>query len=165
MEGERTAAFGRILAVCGGALGRVAECYAAGRADRDDLAQEIGLAIWQALPGFRGECSERTFAMRIAHNRGVSFACRRRRDAAAEERETADPGPGPEAEAGASERRERLLRALRALPLAHRQVLSLSLEELDHREIAGILGIGVGNVAVRLSRARAALRRAMEGER
>jgi RNA polymerase sigma-70 factor (ECF subfamily) len=37
-------------------------------------------------------------------------------------------------------------------------VLTLALEELPHAEIAAALGISEGNVAVRLSRARAALR-------
>jgi RNA polymerase sigma-70 factor (ECF subfamily) len=162
---KATAAFERIMDAHGKALGRVAECYAASGADSDDLAQEIGVAIWRALPRFRGECSERTFAMRIAHNRGLHFSFKRRKNAAAEEHEIADPRPGPEDEAGQNQRRERLLSALRELPVAYRQVLSLSLEEIDHGEIAEIVGISVGNVAVRLNRARAALRLAMEGMR
>jgi RNA polymerase sigma-70 factor (ECF subfamily) len=162
---ERTATFERIMRDHGKALGRVAECYAARGADSDDLAQEIGAAIWRALPRFRGECSERTFAMRIAHNRGLHFSFKRRKNATAEEHEIPDPRPGPEDEAGQNQRRERLLSALRELPLAYRQVLSLALEELDHREIAEVVGISVSNVAVRLSRARAALRLAMEGMR
>lgn len=149
----------------GAALGRVVDCYAHNGADRDDLSQEIGIAIWKALPWFRSECSERTFAMRIAHNRGLCFAFRRRRHAADPEKETADQRPSPEEDASAVQRRELLLSALRTLPVGHRQVLSLALEGLDHREIAEIVGISVNNVAVRLNRARAALRLELEGMR
>ena len=48
--------------------------YEAVASVREELVQEIALAIWQALPRFRGECSERTFVFRIAHNRGLIFA-------------------------------------------------------------------------------------------
>ena len=165
MNREQTAAFERIVGAHGGALGRVVECYARTIADREDLAQEIGIAVWRALPRFRGECAERTFVMRIAHNRGLHFAFQRRRFATAPESETVDCRPSPEEELDSRQRHELLFLALRALPVGYRQVLSLALEELDHREIAEIVGISVGNVAVRLNRARAALRLKLEGMR
>ncbi|APR77255.1 RNA polymerase sigma-70 factor, ECF subfamily protein [Minicystis rosea] len=134
--------------------------------DQDDLAQDIAFAVWQALPGFRGECSERTFAFRIAHNRGLSYVARRRiaREATGDEAppEIADTAPGPETRAADRQDVERLFVAIRALPVALRQVLTLALEDMPHVEIAACLGISVENVAVRLSRARAALRREME---
>lgn len=45
---------------------------------QEDLTQDIALALWNALPSFHGECSERTFVYRIAHNRGVNHLVRRR---------------------------------------------------------------------------------------
>jgi RNA polymerase sigma factor (sigma-70 family) len=57
--------FARILREHGSALARLAASYAHDPADREDLLQEILLAIWTALPRFRGDCSERTFAFRI----------------------------------------------------------------------------------------------------
>jgi RNA polymerase sigma-70 factor (ECF subfamily) len=56
------------------------------------------------------------------------------------------------------ERERRLLAAVRALPVLHRQVILLLLEGLAHREIAEVLGTTENNVAVRANRARAALR-------
>ena len=158
------ARYERLLSEHGPALRRVAGSYEADRHRREDLFQDICLAIWQALPSFRGEASERTFIFRIGHNRGLSHSWRRRPAAAdLEEAETVvDPLPGPEAEAGASERRRRLRSAVRGLPLAARQVVSLSLEGLSQREIGEVLGISENNVAVRLHRARAALRRSLD---
>jgi RNA polymerase sigma-70 factor (ECF subfamily) len=127
-------------------------------ADQDDLAQEISLALWTALPSFRGESSERTFVFRIAHNRGLSFLARRRVQRGDELPEVADGAPGPEARAAGRQDVEGLFAAIRALPVAYRQVLTLALEDVTHAEIAACLGITVENVAVRLSRARAALR-------
>jgi DNA-directed RNA polymerase specialized sigma24 family protein len=70
--------FERILVEHGGAISRLAYRYEAERSVREELVQDIALALWQALPHFRGECSERTFIFRIAHNRGLSHAGKRR---------------------------------------------------------------------------------------
>jgi len=63
-----------------------------------------------------------------------------------------------------SERAEQFLRHLRTLPLGQREVLARALEGLPPAEIAKIVGITVENVAVRLSRAREAMRRSIESE-
>jgi RNA polymerase sigma-70 factor (ECF subfamily) len=62
------------------------------------------------------------------------------------------------------QRAERFLAHVRTLPLGQRQVLTLALEGLSHAEIAEVVGITPQNVAVRLGRARDALRRSMEQE-
>lgn len=161
------ARYDRILEREGAALRRVAAAYEADPGRREDLFQEICLAIWRALPRFRGESSERTFVFRIAHNRGLTHRSRRSasRAPAADLEEAnalADPRPGPEAEVRAGQRRERLRAAVLALPLDFRQVISLTLEGLGPKEIAEVLGITENNAAVRLSRARRALRQILE---
>ena len=156
--------YDRILRREGAALRRVAAAYEADPGRREDLFQEICLAVWRALPRFRGEASERTFVFRIAHNRGLTHRSRRPTAAAEiEEAETVvDPRPDPEAEVSDMQRRERLRAAVLALELEPRQVISLTLEGLSPKEIAGVLGITENNVAVRLSRARRALRQVLE---
>jgi RNA polymerase sigma-70 factor (ECF subfamily) len=152
----------RLLAELGPGLARVARVYARGGAEADDLAQDIAVALWRALPDFRGDCSERTFAYRIAHNRGISHAeARRAREATTqlvEPPSVADPRPGADEAIDAARRREALWTALAALPIGPRAVLSLALEGLTHEEIASVLGSTANSVAVRLSRARAELR-------
>jgi RNA polymerase sigma factor (sigma-70 family) len=158
--------FERILGEHGGALSRLAYSYEAVRSVREELVQEIALAIWQALAHFRGECSERTFVFRIAHNRGLSHVGRRRpphepledlKDAD----QPVDPRPHPEARAAQTDQRQRLMSAIQLLPVMHRQILVLVLEGLSHAEIAEVVGITENNVAVRLNRAREALKDTM----
>lgn len=152
----------RLLAEHAGPLERIAASYARSLAEREDLLQDFAMALWTALPSFRGDASERTFLLRIAHNRAVTFLSRR----APHQGSVDDYVESAEASSGANpavayERKERgnqLLAAARALPLGHRQVLTLLLEGLSHREIAGVLGVTENNVAVRANRARAALR-------
>ncbi|HVV52653.1 MAG TPA: sigma-70 family RNA polymerase sigma factor [Polyangia bacterium] len=157
---DKEARFAELLRVHGPGLGRVAASYAR-PADQDDLAQEISLAIWNALDGFRGEASERTFLYRIAHTRGLSHLARRRA-AGAELSQIADGAPGPETRAVGREEVERLYAAIRDLPVPQRRVLTLALEGMSHAEIGACVGITAENAAVRLSRARAALRQRME---
>lgn|SRR5215210_4129686 len=159
--------YDRILREHGPALRRVAAAYEADPSRREDLLQEICLALWQALPRFREEASERTFAFRIAHNRGLTHGWRARGSVTAdldEAEELADPRQDPESELHDEERRDRLREAVRRLPLTVRQVVVLSLEGLSQREIGDVLGITENNVAVRLTRARKLLRQALETE-
>jgi RNA polymerase sigma factor (sigma-70 family) len=152
-EGEdRDTRFARILGEFGPSLDRLAAAYEADAAERDDLLQDISFALWQALPSFRGDCSMRTFVYRIAHNRGLTHRARRK-IRATEPLESAgvvaDSRNDPEQALHLSLSRERLQAAVRQLPQGARQVVVLSLSGLSAAE---------NNAAVRLSRARRALR-------
>jgi RNA polymerase sigma factor (sigma-70 family) len=148
----------------GGALARLASSYTRTATDRDDLLQEIAIALWRALPGFRGECSERTFLFRIAHNRCFAHLSRRRPVVALHDEEIAveDPRPSAEHQLSQEQQTERLARAVRQLPLIYRQVIIMTLEGLTYREIAQVLGISDSNVGVRLTRARQLLKALLE---
>lgn len=149
-----------LLAVHGSALTRLAASYVGATPDRDDLVQDITVAIWRALPRFRGECSERTFIFRIAHNRAVAFITRRQlpMQDTGDDVEVEDSRPNPEETLSAEQQGQRLLDAIQRLPVNHRQVVTLMLEGLSYSEIADVLGISETNVGARLTRARQRLR-------
>lgn len=145
----------------GPSLDRLAAAYEADPAERDDLLQDISFALWRALPSFRGECSERTFVYRIAHNRGLTHRARRRHrvtEPLERAEVVADTAADPEQATIRNLTRERLMAAVRRLPEGARQVVILSLSGLGASEIADVLGITENNAAVRLSRARRALK-------
>ena len=107
--------------------------------------------------------SERTFIFRIAHNRAISHIAQRSPISALEgELDPADPRPNPEREVSRAQQEERLLQAIRRLPITYRQAITLSLEGMSYSEIAEILGVGESNVGVRLNRARNVLREMLE---
>lgn len=155
-----------MLAEHGPALARLAASYTRTASDRDDLLQEIALALWKALPGFRGESSLRTFLYRVAHNRAISYVVRRRIRFTSDidELQIRDPRPSVETGLVQQEKHRRLMDAVRRLPLGHRQVVTLTLEGLDYAEIAQVLGISETNVGVRLSRARQKLKEYLEAK-
>lgn len=158
----------RILRENARPLERLVASYARSAADRSDLLQDVALALWSALKNFRGDCSERTFLLRIAHNRALTFVGKR--GAATEDvddhadRAVATSGKNPAVAYERKQRESRMLAAVRALPVLHRQVITLLLEGLSHREIAAVLGTTENNIAVRANRARAALRVLIEEE-
>ena len=151
--------FQRVIFQYARPLARVAAGYAAHPSQQEDLLQEIYLALWQALPKFRGESRELTFVLSVAHNRGISFAVRSKRTAFAELSEvTADPNANPHSEVERREQHELLYAAVRRLPAGQRHAVMLHLEGLSGKEIAAIQGTTENNVNVRLNRARTALR-------
>ncbi len=162
MKSKREKQFAQVMQTHRGLLGRIIESYAPPGPDRDDLSQDVGLALWRALPAFREDSSLKTFVAKIAHNRGLSFVYQRRQNQHDAEIDTHDRGPNPEEAADGSKRRERLLEAIRSLPVGYRQVLTLALEEMPHREIAEVVGISVNNVDVRLNRARTLVKKMLE---
>lgn len=155
---DSSACFERIVRDYGPALARLAATYARGNADQHDLLQEIWVAIWRALSRFRGESSERTFVFRIAHNRGITFSTRQRREPRGELEDLADSSPDPASALALSHRHDRLMVAVRQLAQPHRQAVMLYLEGFSNRQIAEVQGATENNVAVRLTRARKELR-------
>jgi len=154
-----------VIRAHGDALERVVWGYVDNAPDREDLMQEILVALWRALPRFRGESSLRTFVLQVAHNRSITFATRRRRFAdLPEEGLLPDPTPLVEERLIEQQHRDRLFAAIRRLPEAQRQAVMLHLEGLSQREIAAIQATSEGNVGVRLTRARKALRVLLVGE-
>ncbi|HET7131548.1 MAG TPA: RNA polymerase sigma factor [Gammaproteobacteria bacterium] len=155
---------GRLLLAHRAALSRLAGSFTRSTGDRDDLLQDIAVALWRALPSFRGDCSERTFLFRIAHNRCITHLSKRRVTVSFGEGEieVEDPGAAPETALSEEQERQRLLAAIRELPGIHREVLVLALEGMQYREIAEVVGISESNVGARLSRAREQLKKLLE---
>ena len=148
------------------ALRRLAAAYEVDVHEREDLLQDIAFALWRALPSFRGDSSTRTFVYRIAHNRALTHVWRRRPlheplHELEESQLPVDPRARPEDVAAQRHQRERLMEAIHSLPVIHRQVITLMLEDFSYTEMAEVLGISENNVAVRLNRAKKALKDAL----
>jgi RNA polymerase sigma-70 factor (ECF subfamily) len=161
---DRDAVFERLIGEFGPALQRLTAGYASGDADRQDLFQDIVSGVWNALPGFRGESSQRTWIYRIAHNVAISWSMRqhlrRRREQPLDD---IDPGhtASPEMLAIDAERRQMLVDAVRGLGGNDKQIVLLHLEGLSNAEITDVVGMSEGTVATRLTRIRKRLAEAI----
>lgn len=156
--------FDRALDEHGGLIDRIVATFERDRTGREDLRQEVALALWRAAPGWRGDCSLRTFVARVAHNVCVSHVRRATREPRRADLDAAIPADQerPDDAALRADLGRRLARAVSELPPALRDVALLMLEGFSPREIADTLGINEGAVATRATRAKAALRTMME---
>jgi RNA polymerase sigma-70 factor (ECF subfamily) len=162
----RAPRFEDVVAAHGAMIQRIAAAHEADPNLREDLVQDILYALWRALPRFRDEAPLRAFVARIATNRSVTHLQRAIRGRASSDwpHEAPEPEPSPEAQAIAADERAFLVGATRALPISLREPALLAMEGFTLAEIARVLGITTNAVAIRMSRAKVALRRMMGGQ-
>jgi RNA polymerase sigma-70 factor (ECF subfamily) len=133
--------------------------------DADDLVQECLEQALDRLGGDLAISAVRPWLFTIMHNLFVSRwrTKRQRRETISDDGvETVEGAVGQDQE-GARTRRD-LLAGLECLAVDQRQVLLLvSVEGLEYCEVASILGVSVGTVMSRLSRARDNLQAYMDG--
>jgi len=119
-------------------------------ASRQDLSQEIFMALWESLERFDGLSSPQTWVYAVARNTAVDFRRKNRnqrmRDAAAP-----PPGEGVEQELDVPRILEDFLETLGALD---QQIFLMYLDDLSYAEMASITGVGEANLRKRLSRIR-----------
>ncbi len=124
--------------------------------------QDVLLAVWRAIPAFRGGSQTTTFLYRVSHNTAMTW--RRKRGNYARLVEQAALQPAISGDRAREQQLERLYAKIREFPPLDRSLLLLSLEEVSYREIAEIHGIAENLVGVRLTRARAKLIEQMKEE-
>ena len=144
------------------------------RSIAEEVAQDVFLALFKALPRFRGDAQLSTWVYRVTVNHCKNRDLYRRRrahgrhdsihgsrdDDDAPVRQYADEGPGTESRTHQSEASALLQEALNALDEDQRQIIVLrDVEDLSYEEIAEILELPKGTVKSRLHRARHELAR------
>ena len=148
--------------------------------DRDealDLSQEVFLRVFRTLSSFRGQSALRTWIYRIvinqARNRQRWWRRRHRASQVSLDEHLQQCGEFesantvlPDRALASKETAERIWRALDRLPFDQRTALILrEIDGLRYEEIAFSLGVAVGTVKSRLTRARQALRAELLGLR
>ena len=126
-----------------------------------DAVQETYLKAWRALGGFRGECAEKTWLMKIAIN-----TCRDLRRSAwfRHANRKVTPDMLPAACVVFEEEDEEVLIAVMDLPVKLREtVLMYFYQDMSVKEIAETLKLSPSAVSARLDRAKKKLRIALEG--
>jgi len=126
-----------------------------------ELAQEVFVRAWQALPQWQPDAPFRAWLFRIASNAALDLLRRRRTVEFVpidDQLEPADPGADPERQVVAKQEVRLLEAALKRLTPEHRQILLLrEVEDMAYEEIGRVLSLSAGTVKSRLARARMAL--------
>ena len=148
-----------------------------GPQDAEDLAQLVFAKAAKALPSFRGDAQTSTWLYRIAanvasdwlrgrpaHEAKVTVPLADAGDEAGARSTFLDPQISPEQELARKDMCECIRGVIGQLPDGARTVLMLGeLGGFTEDDIARTLGISRGNAKVRLHRARARLKQALEG--
>ncbi|MBP7864833.1 MAG: RNA polymerase sigma factor [Acidobacteria bacterium] len=137
------------------------------REDAEDLAQEVFLAAYLALEGFRGDSRVSTWLHRIAVTRCLDFirkAGRKKRSgyhlgidrrSSGPAGDPPTPQPDPEAYTESRERLKVLMGVMGTLPDKQRVAFTLGkCDGLSHAEIAEVMGISASAVESLIHRAR-----------
>jgi RNA polymerase sigma-70 factor (ECF subfamily) len=143
---------------------RTAWIASGGTDDAEDAAQEGFMKAFAALHRFRADAPFRPWLLTIVANeaRNRRRSAGRREALALRVPTLTDVEHSPESASLATERRQELLEAFQRLSDADREIISYRyLLELSEAETAAALGVPVGTVKSRLSRALDRLRAAM----
>ena len=152
----------------GAAIARLARAYERDDDRRQDLLQDIHLALWRSLASYDARCAARTWVYRVAHNVAASHVRRDRRSArtlvsldALEARTYAVEGEHVVHQRLQQGWLHAMLGQLRPLD---RQLMLLYLEGLDAASIGEVSGLSPQNVATKIHRIKRILtERASEG--
>ncbi len=137
----------------------LAYSFVRNRETAEDVAQEVFIKVWRALPAFDARASLSTWIYTITRNTSLStLRDRRAREQPVDPTETpAERDSGSESVEAAAENTS-LLRLIEQLPDKQRQVILLFyMQEQSHEEVAAMLAMPVGTVKTLLHRARARL--------
>ncbi len=132
---------------------KVCKVYGNAKQDREDLFQDIVLALWKAYPGFRQQSKITTWMYRIAFCTAIArFRQPRRklpeRDVPLEQITL----PASQQDYEQKEQLQLLYRAIDQLNAVEKAIILLYLEEHSYQEMSEIMGISASNIGVKLNR-------------
>jgi RNA polymerase sigma-70 factor (ECF subfamily) len=138
-----------------------------GREEAHDVVQDAFVSAHRALASFRDQAQFTTWMHRITLN--CCYARLRKNPQGANDlempREVSDARPSPVEVAERHDLRVALERALTQIKPEFRETFALvEFGDLDYAEVADVLGVEVGTVKSRMSRARGVLRQILEAE-
>jgi RNA polymerase sigma factor (sigma-70 family) len=133
--------------------------------DRNDLLQEILLAVWKSIPAFRGQAKPTTYLYRVSHNAALLWIRTEKNYRRRVERFGAtSPGAfAADADPLTEERLAKIYAAIHQLKPLDRSLILLSLDGLSYYEMAEILGLSESNVGVKLNRIKTQLTQTLKG--
>ncbi|HEY2861784.1 MAG TPA: sigma-70 family RNA polymerase sigma factor [Terracidiphilus sp.] len=129
----------------------------------EDLVQETYMKALRGFASFQPGTNFRAWIYRILRNTFLSSQAGLRAQPSLDDEDNTVPEPAetetPESLLLARAQQKQIYKALEALPLHSREIILLcDVEEMSYGEIGQALGIPVGTVMSRLSRARKAMR-------
>ncbi|HCR52904.1 MAG: sigma-70 family RNA polymerase sigma factor [Cytophagales bacterium] len=137
------------------------------KGDRDlayDLAQDVFINVWNALPRYRAEASYKTWIYRITVNTCL-LQIRKDKNRIKVPLETVASVAVADTTSQAREDEDLLYWAIGQLEEVDRLIIMMVLDEVDQEEAAQILGLTQNNLRVKTHRIKTKLKTLIENER
>ncbi|WP_438481583.1 RNA polymerase sigma factor [Oleiharenicola lentus] len=146
-------------------LHHVANGFATGT-DRDDLLQELMVALWRAVPAFQGGSKASTFIYRVVHNAALTWRRTqhnyRKHIDRFEALTVRDARTAASVASREQETLETIYAHIRQLPPVDRSLILLHLDEVSYADMAELHGLSESNVGARLTRLKQKLTESMQ---
>ena len=141
-----------------GIILKISKAYTNTAEDREDLINDIALAMWKSFPNFKGESKISTWIYRIALNTAMNYkrSSRKKRDFLQSAIEIYSNEPSDDTDSDPLV--EMLYDCIAELDEFSKAIILLYLDGQKHDEIAEITGISKSNVGTRISRIKEQLR-------
>ena len=166
-------AFSQLVSIYEDSVFNMAMYITKNREDALDVSQEVFLKLWRTLESFRGECSIKSYLMKLTKNAALDLKRRNsyrqtvsltmeNYEGESSQLDIADTSEdaNPQEAYLRRERIEKVRRAISELDEEHRQVIVMrEMNGMSYREISDALGINEGTVKSRINRARSALKK------
>jgi RNA polymerase sigma-70 factor, ECF subfamily len=149
--------YAEAVALYGPALVRLSRGYEADSDRRQDLLQDVHIALWRSFASFDDRCSLRTWVYRVAHITATKHIVAQR-STRLHEMYTLDDAPEPEdhrdtlGSVDRSSSLQRLLNLIERLKPLDRQVILLYLEDFSAEAIGEVVGLSPENIATKVHR-------------
>lgn len=131
-------------------LYKICRIYRQSRQDQEDLFQEIIYQLWKSQHTFKGNSRINTWIYKVALNTALTDLRKKKPDIRYTDQipdtasETLNTDPNSQ--------ETMFIAALQQLTDGEKTIITLYLESLSYKEIAGILGISETNVGVKITR-------------
>ncbi len=138
-----------ILRICG--------AYAKDATEKEDLFQEVTIAIWKSLDSFQGNSAISTWIYRITLNTCIRLSLRSKNTKVETIKLNSIHFENLQEKADNQEDEIQFIKlqtCIQQLTEPDRSIVLLHLEELPYREITSIIGISENHVAVKMKRAK-----------
>ena len=131
---------------------KIVRAYGNTPMDQDDLFQEISIQVWRSIPTFRQESAIATWIYRIALNTAISWIRKEQKHRKGNSDVEEIPDLLIHTDKPIDDQLNWLYNAIHTLDEIDRSVALMLLDGFSYKEMAGMLGITVSNVGVKINR-------------
>ncbi|MFA7089407.1 MAG: RNA polymerase sigma factor [Bacteroidales bacterium] len=134
---------------------KIVVLYTDNDCDKEDLFQEIIFQCWRSYPSFRNESKVSTWIYKVSLNTALVFRKKNRKKATPQTEEAISQQYADQlsvAPVNENLLQSALITAIKSFGKTDRMIITLHLDGYGNTEIAHMMGISVGNTAVKLHR-------------